>query len=384
MKVGIVAGEASGDLLGAALMSSLRQRTDDLEFVGVGGQRMESAGLCALYGLERFSMNGFLQPMLRIPELLALLNDLERKLAGVDVMVGVDFNVFNFMLERRLKTQGVPTVHYVSPSVYAWRRGRIGKIEKCADLLLTLFPFEPGYYKDTSIDARFVGHPQADLIDPDRDLAADRKDARENLEIDPSSTVVALLPGSRGSELRFHLELFLKTAERIVTLLPSDERCVFVVPCASDNAIEHVDKHASRFDHLDLRIDSGGSLQTFAASDVALVKSGTSTLEALLLRVPMVVTYQAGPITYSIVRSVLQTDWVALPNILTQSELVPEFLQQAASTEVLAIAVCEELARSRSSPDYLATFDQLHRSLRKDNAACAAEAVLDLVEGRSS
>ncbi len=382
MKVGIVAGEASGDLLGAELMAAMRQRNTDVEFVGVGGQRMEAEGLRALHSIDRFSMNGFVEPLLRIPELLALLRSTVKQLAEVDVMVGVDFNVFNFMLERRLKSRGIPTVHYVSPSVYAWRRGRVRKIEKCADLLLTLFPFEPSYYKGTSIDARFVGHPQADLVDPARDRAAECQRARENLAIEPCSTVVALLPGSRSSELRCHLELFLRTAERIDGLLSVDERCVFVVPCANDNSVHKVKQYARRFDHLDLRIDRGGSMQTFAASDVALVKSGTSTLEALLLRVPMVVTYQSGPVTYSIVRSILQTKWVALPNILTQSELVPEFLQQAASSETLAVAVCRELVRARSDPEYFAIFDQLHRSLRQNNSARAAEAVLSLVADR--
>lgn len=384
VKVGIVAGEASGDLLGAELMAALRHRDSDLQFVGVGGPRMDAEGLCALQSIDRFSMNGFVEPLLRIPDLFGLLNELAAKLATVDVMVGVDFNVFNFMLERRLKSQGVPTVHYVSPSVYAWRRGRVRKIEKCADLLLALFPFERAYYEDTLIDVRFVGHPLADRLDPDRDRIAERQVAREDLAIDPHCTVVALLPGSRGSELKCHLELFLRVAERIQALHPINERLVFVIPCANDRALEKAQQHTRRFEHLDVRFDSGSSLKTFAASDVALVKSGTSTLEALLLRVPMVVTYQAGPITYSIVRSVLQTEWVALPNILAQRELVPEFLQQSGSGETLALAVCRELARARSDPGYFAAFDRLHRSLRQGNAARAADAVLDLVARRAT
>lgn len=384
MKVGIVAGEASGDLLGAELMAALRHRDNDLQFIGVGGPRMDAEGLCALHSIDRFSMNGFVEPLLRIPELVGLLNDLAGKLANVDVMVGVDFNVFNFMLERRLKVQGVPTVHYVSPSVYAWRRGRVRKIEECVDLLLALFPFECAYYEDTSVDVRFVGHPLADRLDPDRDRIAERQMARKDLSIDLHSTVVALLPGSRVSELKCHLELFFRVAERIRALHSTDERLVFVIPCANDRALDKVRQHANRFGHLDVRLDSGNSLRTFAASDVALVKSGTSTLEALLLRVPMVVTYQAGPITYSIVRSVLQTEWVALPNILAQRELVPEFLQQSGSGETLALAVCSELARSRSDPAYFAAFDKLHRSLRKGNAARAADAVLDVAACRES
>ena len=383
MKVGIVAGEASGDLLGAELMVSLRQRIGDVNFIGVGGERMRTEGLHVLESADRFSMNGFVEPLVRIPELLKVLRSLAVRLADVDVMVGVDFNVFNFMLEKRLKAQGVPTVHYVSPSVYAWRRGRIHTVGKSADVLLTLFPFEPAYYEDTQVKAVFVGHPLANQVDPNTDWASQCEHSRASLAIDRSSTVIALLPGSRNSEIRSHLDLFLRSAERIQDLLSRTEQCVFLVPCAHEKAAERVATHGRKFPHLKLHAIRSGSLEVFAASDVALVKSGTSTLEAMLKRVPMVVAYRAGPITYSIVRAILQTKWVALPNILTQRELVPEFLQQAASSETLAVAVCQELARARSESNYFEPFDQLHRSLRQDASARAAAAVMDLVASRN-
>ena len=180
MRIGIVAGEASGDVLGAQLMHALREQHSEVEYLGVGGSQMEAEGLVSLESMDLFSFNGFLEPIKRLPELLRLVNSLADRLANVDVMVGVDFNVFNLKLEKQLKSLGIPTVHYVSPSVYAWRRGRANRIERCADLLLTLYPFEPSYYNNTQIRTVFVGHPLADEIDPISDRSSLRAHARAN------------------------------------------------------------------------------------------------------------------------------------------------------------------------------------------------------------
>lgn len=380
MKVGIVAGEASGDLLGSELMASLHRGHRDIQFLGVGGDRMQAQGLQPLESIDRLSINGFLEPILRLPDLWSLLKSMATQLADTDVMVGVDFNVFNLMLEKRLRASGTPTVHYVSPSVYAWRKNRIRKIEDSADVLLTLFPFEPVYYEYTRTKAIYVGHPLADRIDPHRDRVAERQSARKRFAITPSNTVIAVLPGSRTSEVRSHLDLFLRAAERVRSMFWEIRHPVFIIPCVNEQCVELVQEHSRVYAHLDVRVVDCDSIEVFAASDAALVKSGTSTLEAMLMRVPMVVAYQTGPFTYSIVRSVLQTPWVALPNILTNAELVPEFLQQDATPESLAVALCQEIESSEMDNGYFEEFDRLHQSLRRNASARAAEAVLNLLD----
>lgn len=360
-------------------MAALSQRVDDLQFVGVGGERMRSQGLLALESIERFSMNGFIEPLVRLPKLLKLLKSLATQLSDVDVMVGVDFNVFNLLLERRLKAWGTPTVHYVSPSVYAWRRNRVRKIEKSADVLLTLFPFEPAYYKNSGTRAVYVGHPLADRINPNRDRDMERQTARDRFSIGLSQTAVALLPGSRVSEIRSHLSLFLRTAERIQSMLREEKRFVFVVPCVDEIQANLVQDRVEIYSHLDVRVVRCDSREVFTACDAALVKSGTSTLEAMLMRIPMVVAYRTGPLTYAIVRSVLQTPWVALPNILSERELVPEFLQEAATPETLALALSQEIQSSERSSKYFDEFDRLRDALCCNASARAADAILELL-----
>ena len=382
MKIGIVAGEVSGDTLGAKLMHALRRQHSAIEFLGVGGTQMEAAGLVPLESIDRFSFNGFLEPIKRLPELLGLVASLTDRLTTVDVVIGVDFNVFNLKLEKKLKARGIPTVHYVSPSVYAWRRGRIYRIERSADLLLTLYPFEPNYYRDTQVRAVFVGHPLADEIDPTRDRATVRTEAREELGLDSDAVVVALLPGSRFSEVDFHKELFLETCNRFQTKL-DHEACQFVIPCRHEKANFALRDELEHYPDVELQITDRDSQLVLAAADVALVKSGTSTLEAMLLRVPMVVTYRIGWLTYAIVRSLLHTPRVALPNILANRRLVPEFIQHRATAEMLASQLTSELQRARTEGDFFAEFDHMHQTLRQNNAETAAIAVLELVSNRS-
>ncbi len=375
--IGIVAGEKSGDQLGAELMASLKQHLPDATFRGVGGDRMLNEGLNPLETIDALSMNGFVEPLIRIPQLFRLLRTLVEGLANVDVMIGVDFNVFNFMIEKRLKALGIPTCHYVSPSVYAWRRNRITKIERSTDLLLTLFPFEVEFYKESAVEAVFVGHPLADQIPIETDRAKARSFACQEFSIRSSASVIALLPGSRNSEIKSHARLFLRAAERIQLLTEGD--CVFVVPCAHERAASAMVEQCRNFANLDVRVLTTPSVDVFAACDAALVKSGTSTLEAMLMQIPMVVAYRTGGITYALIRSVLHTQWVALPNILTQRAFVPELLQQEANPETLAVALCNELNRSRSSSEYVDECNRLHRSLRHNASSRAAEAVLKLL-----
>ena len=381
MNIGIVAGEASGDLLASELMVALRNRVPSVQFHGVGGERMLGEGLNALESIDHFAINGFIEPLKRLPHLYRLLKSLVVRLAAMDVVIGVDFNVFNLALEKRLKAIDVKTMHYVSPSVYAWRRNRVKKIARSADVLLTLFPFETKFYSESEVKAIFVGHPLADRINPGADRVAEKVLARERLSIDQVATVFALLPGSRNSEIRFHAELFFNTAEKIQRRLDESERCVFVVPCGSKEASSSLSSIAERFRHIDLRITDIDSLTVFAASDAALLKSGTSTLEALLMRVPMVVAYRIGHLTYSIVKSMLHTKWVALPNILSEREFVPEFLQENAKPEKLAESVCGQLAQSRGQRNFFQEHGKLHRLLRQGASERAAEEVMNLAQG---
>ena len=359
-------------------MFALRRQHPNVEFLGVGGTQMVAEGLQTLESIDRFSFNGFFEPIKRLPELLRLIASLVDRLADVDVMIGVDFNVFNLKLEKRLKARGIPTVHYVSPSVYAWRRGRANRIERCADSLLTLYPFEPQYYNDAKIRTVFVGHPLADEIDPTLNRESSREDARRLLSLSSSAVVVALLPGSRFSEVNFHKELFLEVCDRFRVKL-DPEVCQFVVPSRLEEASAVLRHELKRFPAIDLRITDKSSQQVLAAADVALVKSGTSTLEAMLIRTPMVVTYRIGWLTYAIVRSLLHTPRVALPNILANQEVVPEFMQHRGTAETLASQLAIELHRSQSQKDYFAEYDRLHLTLRQNNADKAASAVLELI-----
>lgn len=372
--VGILAGEASGDNLGRGLMAALKRRHPDLQFVGIGGPGMIGEGLDSLVSMDVLAMNGFVEPVRRLPELIGILRlllerfDAERP----DVFVGVDFNVFNLILERRLKRRGIPTVHYVSPSVYAWRRGRIRRIARAVDMLLTLYPFEPALYGGTPVKAVYVGHPLADAIGPEDGDETHRRQARSELGIAGDAALVALLPGSRLSEVGLMGELFLEAASRMARQRAPLE---FVVPCVRPAIAEWLELARSRYPQLTLHAYQGNARLALTACDAALVKSGTSTLEAMLLKRPMVVSYRLGTLTYHLVRRLLRTPYVALPNILAGRALVPELLQDEATPDALAAALVAELDKARGDPEYLAEFSRLHQVLRRDADARAAEAV---------
>lgn len=379
LRVGIVAGETSGDILGARLMRAIRGRVDGVEFTGVGGEQMLAEGLQSRAALSRLAVNGFVDPLKRLPDLLRLLKDLVRHFSqsGVDVVVGVDFNVFNLLQERLAKRRGIPTAHYVSPSVYAWRRGRVKRIGRAADVVMALFPFEPALYRDHGVRAVFVGHPLADDIGPEAGGDAARAAARERLQIDEDAVVIALLPGSRRSEVETLGEVFLSAASRLHSELGE---CVFVVPCPDTGIHDMLSGMvAGRTAGLDIRLTAGNSVEAMTAADGVLVKSGTGTLEAMLLRRPMVVTYRLGRLTYRIVAALKSSEFVALPNILSGRPLVPELLQDAAEPDGLAHALLAEMRRAREEPGYFDEFDRQHAILRRGASERAAEAVLSLV-----
>ena len=377
-RIGLVAGEASGDRLAAGLMRALAARLDRPRFVGVGGGAMLRAGLQAWAELDALAVNGFKDPLVKLPRLLRLWRRLRRQLLEepVDLFIGVDFNVFNLLLEGALKRAGVPTVHYVSPSVYAWRRRRIHRVGRSADLLLALFPFEPALYADTDLPVVFVGHPLADAIPLDGGSEANRRTARAALGLAAESSVLALLPGSRVGEVRRHIGLMLEAAAILDLKLAG---AAFVIPCPSPRLAAMVEQHRARWPKLRVQICRGDARQALTACDGALVKSGTGTLEAMLLRRPMVVTYRLGALSHALARLLMRAEFVGLPNLLAGRELAPELLQRRARAEDLAATMLKALDKTAAQEETLATFATLHRQLRRGADARAAEAVMSLL-----
>jgi len=370
LTVALVAGESSGDILGAGLMQALKARHPDVEFVGVGGARMEAEGLKSYFPLERLAVMGLVEVLGRLPELLSRRKRLLRTLLDVrpDVFIGIDAPDFNLDLELKLRRAGIKTVHYVSPSVWAWRQKRVLKIRDGCDLMLTLFPFEAKFYDAHQVAVRFVGHPLADAIP----LCADRDAARALLNLPTDAPIVALMPGSRGGEVARLGSLFLDAAERLRGLRPGIR---FVMPCASPERRTQLEQMLAGRD-LPLTLIDGRSHEALAACDAVLIASGTATLEALLYKRPMVVAYRVAPLTFSILKRMVKSAYVSLPNLLAQRLLVPELLQEAATPEAMAQLLSPLLEHGEVQTE---GFDEIHRTLRRDASSQAADAVLELV-----
>lgn len=370
LRVALVAGEASGDILGASLMQALKTRHPQIEFIGVGGPLMQAEGLTSYFPMERLAVMGLVEVLGRLPELLLRRRRLIKTLidAKPDVFIGIDAPDFNLGLELKLRRAGIKTVHYVSPSVWAWRQKRVLKIRDACDLMLCLFPFEAQFYDAYRVPVRFVGHPLADAIPQQADRAA----AREALDLPQDSTVVALLPGSRGGEVARLGALFLDAAVRLRTLRPGLR---FVLPCASPERRVQLEQMLVGRD-LPLSLLDGRSHDALAACDAVLIASGTATLEALLYKRPMVVAYKVAPLTYLILRRLVSSAYISLPNLLAERLLVPELIQEAATPEALAQALAPLLNDGEVQTE---GFDVIHRALRRDASAQAADAVLKLV-----
>ncbi|SFO80262.1 lipid-A-disaccharide synthase [Ectopseudomonas composti] len=369
LRVALVAGEASGDILGSGLMQAIKQRYPDTEFIGVGGARMEAEGLKSYFPMERLAVMGLVEVLGRLFELLGRRRQLARDLIAVqpDVFIGIDAPDFNLGLELKLRRAGIKTVHYVSPSVWAWRQKRVLKIREACDLMLTLFPFEAQFYDEHQVPVRFVGHPLADAI-PQQ---ADRIAAREALDLPQHEPVVALMPGSRGGEVSRLGELFLDAAIRLRALRPGIR---FLMPCATPERREQLEQMLAGRD-LPLTLLNGRSHEALAACDAVLIASGTATLEALLYKRPMVVAYRVAPLTYRILKRLVKSPYISLPNLLAERLLVPELIQDAATPEALAQAVAPLIDGGQVQTE---GFDVIHRALRRDASLSAADAVLKL------
>ncbi|MFK4075135.1 lipid-A-disaccharide synthase [Ectopseudomonas khazarica] len=369
LRVALVAGEASGDILGAGLMQAIKLRHPDVEFIGVGGARMEAEGLTSCFPMERLAVMGLVEVLGRLFELLGRRRQLARDLiaAQPDVFIGIDAPDFNLGLELKLRRAGIRTVHYVSPSVWAWRQKRVLKIREACDLMLTLFPFEAQFYDAHQVPVRFVGHPLADAIPQHADRAA----ARDALDLPHDEAVVALMPGSRGGEVARLGELFLDAAIRLRALRPGIR---FLLPCATPERREQLEQMLAGRD-LPLTLLDGRSHEVLAACDAVLIASGTATLEALLYKRPMVVAYRVAPMTYRILKRLVKSPYISLPNLLAERLLVPELIQDAATAEALAQTVAPLIDGGQVQTE---GFDVIHRALRRDASVSAADAVLKL------
>ena len=372
--IGIVVGEASGDILGAALMQELRKHFPNAEFSGIGGPRMLAHGFHSYFPQDRLAVMGLIEPLKRLPELLRIRKFLrEHFIANPPaVFIGVDSPDFTLSLEESLKERGIKTVHYVSPSVWAWRQKRIIKIARAVDLMLTLLPFEAKFYHEHNVPVEFVGHHLADEIP----LSVDKVVARKTLGLPEEGRVVALLPGSRASEVERMGELFMRTA---VMCLEQDPGLRFIIPAASPDRYRQLHIELNEFVDLPITLFNGHSHEVMTAADVVLLASGTVALEALLLKKPMVVAYKMAPLTFKILSWLIKTPWVSLPNLLAQKMLVPEILQDKATPLILSAAVMNYFDNPDEALALSETFMQMHIELKRDASARAADAVAQLI-----
>lgn len=370
--VGIVAGEASGDALAATLIAAARARHPNLRFAGVAGPKMVAAGCEQWVSVEKLAVRGVTEVVRHLPSLVALRRELTARFASerIDAFVGVDAPDFNLGLERRLKARGVRTIHFVSPSVWAWRRGRIATIGRSADRVLALFPFEPPLYQAAGVPVTYVGHPMAAHAASDWS----RRTMRERLRLGLSTPVFALLPGSRLSELEMHSALVIGAAKRILKARPDARFLVPLVSRATREAFEHAlwreGADASAFTLL-----YGHANDALKAADIGLVASGTATLEAALARCPHVVFYRVTPLTARIVRRKLLVPWVGLPNVLAGRFVVPELIQEDATPENLAQAALNLFDDTVTRHALERLFAGFAQELSADTGTIAADAV---------
>ena len=375
IKVGIVAGEASGDILGAGLIRSLKERYPEAEFEGIGGPLMIGEGFRSHVPMERLSVMGLVEVLGRIFELIGIRRRLRQYFLQnkPDVFIGIDAPDFNLGLEEQLRRAGIKTAHYVSPSVWAWRQRRVLKIARAVDLMLTLLPFEAKFYRDHQVKVRFVGHPLADLIPQ----VINSSEARTALGLEQSGQVVAILPGSRSGEIKYIGESFIAAARWLHERRPELK---FLVPCVNSERRKQfqalLDQHGQG---LSITLVDGRSREVMAASDLVILASGTAALEAMLLKKPMVVSYRVSRITHAIMKMLLKVPFVSLPNLLAGKALVPELLQDEAQPEKIGEAALALLTPERQE-ELGKQFLNMHKTLQLNASDSAAEAVSELIE----
>ena len=379
LRVGMVAGEASGDLLAAHLIAALKARRRTTVFAGIGGPRMIAEGFESHYPMEKLSVRGYAEVLRSYTEIMGIRRRLAKAMIRErpDLFIGVDSGDFNLGLERRLKDAGIPTIHYVSPSVWAWRRGRIKKVARAVNRILVMFPFEKPIYEKAGIPVSYVGHPLADVIP----LQPKKEEARAALRLPSGKLIVALLPGSRRSELHYMANVFVLAAHRFRQEIHDVHFVCPTVTRATRDLFERA-VHVNQRTDLPLTLLFGHSHEALAAADLALVASGTATLETALFKTPMVIAYRQSPITWRLQRSMLYLPYVGMPNILAGERLVPELLQDDATPAALSAALVALWRDKPARERQVARFHEFHHLLRQNTADKAADAVLGVLENR--
>ncbi|MCG6877354.1 MAG: lipid-A-disaccharide synthase [Betaproteobacteria bacterium] len=371
--IALVAGEASGDLIGGGVITALRRRLPDVSFVGIGGPHMVAAGLQSWFPQEKLAVHGLVEVLAHLRELFAIRGELVRRLVDLRpaLFLGIDSPDFNLGIERKLKRTGVTTAHMVSPTVWAWRSGRIRTIRAAVDHMLVLFPFEEPIYHAAGIPATYIGHPLADEIPEGVDQAA----AREDLRLPQSAPVIAVLPGSRRSEIERMAPPFIRTVRQVIERVPETRFLVPLITRETRDLFEGI-LYREQARDLPMSLLFGHAQEALAACDVALATSGTVTLEAALVGRPMVIAYCVAPLTYAIGRRLIRVEHMGLPNILAGESVVPEFVQAAATPDNLAQALVNLLLDEQVRATVRDRFAELHGILRRDAAETAARALM--------
>jgi lipid-A-disaccharide synthase len=378
LRIGLLAGESSGDILGSRLIIALKKQFGEVQFEGIGGPLMEAQGLESLFPMERLSVMGFIEPLKRLPELLRIRGSLYRHFRDnpPDIFIGIDSPDFTLHLEQKLRKVGVTTAHLVSPSVWAWRKRRIHKIKRAVDLMLCLFPFETDVYREHGVPVVFVGHPLADEIP----MRVESTAARQALGLPATGKLLALLPGSRGGEVRLLAPLFLETARRVKL---HDSQLSFVMPAANDMRYVELENLLRGYPELDVSLVKGRSREVMAAADAVLLASGTATLEAMLLKRPMVIAYRMAAFSWALISRLLTVKYAGLPNLLADRPLVPEFIQNDATAEAMAAALQTQLSATTGAGELIAGYDFIHRQLALDFSTRSAQAIAALLREKS-
>lgn len=373
--VGMVAGEVSGDHLGADLIRVLKEQFPSLKIIGIGGPKMIEAGCQSLFPMERLSVMGVWEVARRLPQILTMRYQLIRYFLNnpPDVFVAIDAPDFNLTVEEKLKAAGIPTVHYVSPTVWAWKQWRIKKISRSVDKMLTLLPFEEAFYQKHKVPVKFVGHPLADQID----LKTDRSLACDQLDLPRDKKIIAILPGSRSNEIKYLGPLFIETAlwcsERVKDV-------IFVAPMVSEAIKQQFLKIIqTTAPQLKIQLVDGQSRLALAAAHGVLLASGTATLEAMLVKRPMIVAYRMSKLSFMIAKRMIKTPYIALPNLLANKALVPELVQDKATVESLGHLLLDLLNNTDQVSTLTDEFDRLHRMMRCNASQRAAESVIELM-----
>ena len=377
LRFALIAGEASGDQLGAGLIAEIKSRYPDAEFAGIGGDLMRRVGIKAWHDSQELSVMGLVEVLKHLPRLLRLRHSIFERILDwqPDVFIGIDAPDFNLGLEKKLKRNGIKTVHYVSPSIWAWRESRAKKIADSADRVLCLFPMEPPIYARYKVKADFVGHPIADRFE----IHPDKNAARQSLNLPLDKKILAVLPGSRLSEIQRLLPVFI---DAIALLQKENSELGFVIPAVNKhcrNGIEAVLKNKSV---ANLQIIDGQSHEVMIAADVILLASGTAALEALLAKRPMVVAYRISALTYFIVKvfGLMKIDYYSLPNVLANEAIVPELMQDNCTARKIVDAIMPMLDNPGNYQPLMKKFSQIHQELKRDASVLAADAVLELVQ----